>query len=85
MVSMSNNQKTKEKKAFRFFNTVAGNLVLAALIWFIGFNLLVLASDTGSLLQWGGVVICLFWGLSYLLHAITMFIKKLWHKAKQTT
>jgi len=75
---------TKEQKAFRFYHSVPGHFVLAAIIWVIGFNLLLLATDTGSLLQWGGVIICLFWGLYHFVWALNLFVKKLWHKAKKT-
>lgn len=80
---MGKKSVNKEKRAFRFYNTAAGHLVLAAIIWFIGFNLLLLATDTGSLLQWGGVVISLFWGLSHLFIAGQMFVKKLWRRTSK--
>jgi hypothetical protein len=76
---------TKEQKAFRFYNTAAGHLVLSAIIWFIGFNLFLLATDTGSLLQWGGVLISLFWGLYHFIIAVQMFIKKAWQKASKNS
>ncbi len=72
---------TKEQRAFRFYNTAPGHLVLAALIWVIGFNLFLLATDTGSLLQWSGVIVCLIWGLYHLVVATQMFLKKLWQRA----
>ena len=76
---------TKEQKAFRFYNTAAGHLVLTVIIWFIGFNLFLLATDTGSLLQWGGVLISLFWGLYHLIAAIRMFVKKVWQKLSKNS
>lgn len=77
---MSKKPITKERRAFRFYNTAWGHVVLAAIIWVIGFNLFLLAVDSGSLLEWGGVIISLFWGLYHLIRATRMFIKKLWHK-----
>lgn len=70
----------KEKKAFRFYNSALGHLVLVAIIWTIGFNLFLLAVDSGSLLQWGGVIISLVWGLYHLVEAIKLFFKKSWQK-----
>lgn len=74
---------TKEQKAFRFYNSAPGHVVLAAIIWVIGFNLFLLATDTGSLLQWAGVLICLFWGLHHLIVAVSVTTKRLWRKQKK--
>ncbi len=74
------NKPTKEQKAFQFYNSALGHLVLLAIIWVIGFNLFLLAVDSGSLLQWGGVLVCLFWGLYHLIESLKLFIKKLWHR-----
>ncbi len=71
---------TKEQKAFRFYTSAPGHLVLAAIIWVIGFNLFLLATDTGSLLEWGGVVISLFWGLYHVGVATALYSRKLWRK-----
>lgn len=71
---------TKEQKAFRFYDSALGHFVLAAIIWTIGFNLFLLAVDSGSLLQWGGVIISLVWGLYHLVEATKLFIKKSWQK-----
>lgn len=80
---MGKKQVTKEQKAFRFYNSALGHVVLAVIIWVIGFNLFLLATDTGSLLQWGGVIASLVWGLYHLLNAAYLFFNKLWRKAKQ--
>jgi hypothetical protein len=72
-----------ERRAFRFYKSILGHVVLALIIWIIGFNLLILAIDTGSLLQWGGVFVSLFWGLYHLLQSTQMFIKKLWQKTSK--
>lgn len=74
---------TKEQKAFRFYDSALGHLVLAAIIWTIGFNLFLLAVDSGSLLQWGGVIISLVWGLYHLIEATRLFIKKSWQRRKK--
>ena len=74
---------TKEQKAFRFYQSPSGHIVLAVIIWFIGFNLALLAIDTGSLLQWGGVFVSLFWGLYHLLQGLHMYFKKLWRKTSK--
>lgn len=75
---MPRKQLTKEQKAFRFYDSALGHLVLSAIIWVIGFNLFLLAVDSGSLLQWGGVLVCLFWGLYHLIESLELFIKKVW-------
>lgn len=74
---MSKKPITKQQKAFRFYRTAWGHVVLAAMIWVIGFNLLLLATDTGSLLQWGGVLVSLFWGLYHLALALKLALNKL--------
>lgn len=75
---MAQKRPPKEQKAFRFYNSALGHLVLVAIIWVIGLNLFLLAVDSGSLLQWGGVIISLIWGLYHLIEATKLFIKKLW-------
>jgi F0F1-type ATP synthase membrane subunit a len=82
---MAKKPVSKEQKAFRFYNTAAGHLVLAVIIWFVGFNLLLLATDTGSLLQWGGVVISLVWGLYHFSMSVQMFVKKVWQRASKSS
>lgn len=81
----SKKKLTKEQRAFRFYDSALGHLVLAAIIWIIGFNLTLLAVDTGSLLQWGGVLISLFWGLYHLSKATQLFVKKLWKPNKRAS
>lgn len=80
---MAKKQLTKEQKAFRFYDTALGHLVLLVIIWVIGFNLFLLAIDSGSLLQWCGVIISLVWGFYHLIEATKLFIKKLWYTAKK--
>lgn len=80
---MSKKSVTKEQKAFRFYNSALGHLVLATIIWVIGFNLFLLATDTGSLLQWAGVIISLVWGLYHVIEGMYLFFKKLWRKTKR--
>lgn len=80
---MAKKRLVKEQKAFKFYDTALGHLVLLAIIWAIGFNLFLLAIDSGSLLQWCGVIISLVWGIYHLIEAIKLFIKKLWFTAKK--
>ena len=75
---------TKEQKSFRFYRRAPGHLVLAAIIWVIGYTLFLHASDTGSLLQWGIVGICLFWGLYHVGVATALFSRKLWRKQNKS-
>lgn len=77
---MAKKPVTKEQKAFRFYNSALGHLVLAVIIWVIGFNLLLLATDSGSLLQWAGVGVSLVWGLYHLYETIKLYVKKIWRK-----
>lgn len=77
---MPKKKLTKEQRAFRFYDSARGHLVLAIIIWFIGFNLGLLAIDTGSLLQWGGVIVSLFWGAHHVVQATKLFIDKTWKK-----
>lgn len=77
---MAKKRLTKEQKAFRFYDSALGHLILSVIIWVIGFNLFLLAVDSGSLLQWGGVVISLIWGLYHLVEATKLFVKKSWKK-----
>ena len=71
---------TKQQRAFRFYDSATGHVVLAAIIWIIGFNLFILAVDSGSLLQWGGVVVSVVWGLYHLVEATKLFVKKSWQR-----
>lgn len=74
----SKSKPTQNQKVFDFYNSTLGHLVLLAIIWVIGFNLFLLAVDSGSLLQWGGVLVCLFWGFYHLIESLMLFIKKVW-------
>ena len=80
---MARKRLTKEQKAFRFYDSSLGHLVLSAIIWVIGFNLFLLAVDSGSFLQWGGVIISLVWGLYHLIEAAKLFVKKSWQRRKK--
>ncbi len=79
----SNKKKlTKEQKAFKFYDSARGHLILALIIWFIGFNILILAIDSGSLVQWGAVVVSLIWGGHHLTQSIKIFLQKSWDQKK---
>ena len=80
---MAQKKQTKQQKAFKFYDSAPGHLVLTLIIWFIGFNLLLLAIDTGSLLQWGAVIVSLLWGMHHLIQSIKLTYKKLWKPQKK--
>lgn len=77
---MSTKQYSKDNKAFRFYNSTLGHLVLMLIVWVIGYSLFWVAVDTGSTLQWLLVIFSLFYGTYHLVQAIRLFIKKLWYK-----
>ena len=74
---------SNQQKAFRFYDSARGHLILVIIIWFIGFNLLLLAIDTGSLLQWSGVFVSFLWGMHHLVQSIKLCIQKTWNKSKK--
>lgn len=73
---MSKSQQQRLRKSFRFYDTATGHLVLMLIIWVIGYVLFWVAVDTGSILQWTGVVICLSGGTYHLIKAISGLLKK---------
>mgnify|MGYP001447572191 CR=1 FL=1 len=74
---------SKEQKAFKFYDSARGHLILALIIWFIGFNILILAIDSGSMLQWGAVVVSLIWGGHHLTQSIKIFLQQSWNTNKK--
>ncbi|MCA9343124.1 hypothetical protein KC950_03895 [Candidatus Saccharibacteria bacterium] len=69
---------TKEQRAFKFYDSARGHLILALIIWFIGFNILILAIDSGSILQWATVVVSLIWGGHHITQSIKIFLQQAW-------
>lgn len=75
---------TKEQKAFKFYDSSRGHMILAVIIWFIGINILVLAIDSGSLLQWGVFIVSLIWGAHHFIQSIKLFLQKSWDLNKKS-
>lgn len=77
---MSTKQYSKYNRAFRFYDSSVGHLVLMMIVWVVGYSFFWVAVDTGSTLQWLLVIFSLFYGIYHLVQAIRLFVKKLWHK-----
>ena len=75
---------TKQQKAFRFYDSSRGHLILALIIWFIGINILMLAIDSGSLLQWGVFIVSLIWGAHHITQSIKIFLQQAWDLNKKS-
>ncbi len=56
--------------------TPVGYFVAGLIMWLVGYLLSILAVDSGSLLQWLGVLIALIWGLVRIIEGLYRLIKK---------
>ena len=56
--------------------TPAGFLVTGLLMWFVGYLLMTVAVQSGSLLQWLGVFLALSWGLIRVGEGLYKLLKK---------
>ena len=45
-------------------------------MWLVGYLLAMLAIDSGSLLQWLGVLVALVWGFIRIVEGLYQFVKK---------
>lgn len=70
--------KATGSSQFRFFRTPLGYLLKAVMFWLIGFWLFLLATDSGSILEWLLVIVCLIWGLWQFYDALKASIIKVW-------
>lgn len=68
--------KKKTAKKLHPAQTPGGYIVTGLIMWVVGYLLSVLAVDSGSLLQWLGVIVALVWGLVRIVEGTYQFIKK---------
>ena len=66
-------KKTKKKSAPQkkgFWQSPAGYFISTAVLWVACYILASLAIDSGSILQWFGTLVALFWGLGRFIQGI---------------
>lgn len=67
---------TKKKTQVHPAQTPGGYIVTGLIMWLVGYMLAILAIDSGSLLQWLGVIVAFVWGLVRIVEGTYQFIKK---------
>lgn len=68
--------KPTAKTAVHPVQTPGGYVVTGLLMWLVGYLLSLLAVDSGSLLQWAGVLVAFVWGFIRIVEGLYKFIKK---------
>lgn len=68
-------KKAKQKKLHPA-QTPGGYMVTGLIMWVVGYLLTILAIDSGSLLQWLGVLVAFIWGFVRITEGTYQFIKK---------
>jgi len=68
----------KKKKAAKVHlaQTPTGYLVTGLLMWIVGYLLLILALESGNLIQWLGVLLAFTWGLFRIVEGLYKHIKQ---------
>jgi uncharacterized membrane protein len=72
---MAQAKKTAQPKLHPV-QTPGGYVVTGLIMWLIGYMLAILAIDSGSLLQWLGVLVALVWGFIRIVEGTYKFITK---------
>ena len=72
---MAASKKTSQKKLHPA-QTPGGYVITGLIMWLVGYLLAMLAIDSGSLLQWLGVLVALVWGLIRIVEGLYQFVKK---------
>jgi uncharacterized membrane protein len=68
--------KQTKKASVHPAQTAGGYVVTGLLMWLVGYLLSLLAVDSGSLLQWLGVLVAFGWGFVRIVEGLYKFIKK---------
>jgi uncharacterized membrane protein len=68
--------KKKAAKKVHPVQTPGGYIVTGLIMWVVGYMLAILAIDSGSLLQWLGVLIAFGWGLVRIVEGTYQFFMK---------
>lgn len=72
---MAQSKKTSPKKLHPV-QTPGGYVATGLIMWLVGYLLALLAIDSGSLLQWLGVLVALVWGFIRIVEGTYKFMKK---------
>lgn len=68
--------KTPQHQLLEFVQTPAGYTVTGLVLWVVGYYLLFVAIDSGSLLMWLATLVAFGWGLRRIIQAALLKFKK---------
>lgn len=69
-------QSNKKQAQKHPAQTPGGYVVTGLIMWLVGYLLSILAVDSGSLLQWAGVIVAAVWGCIRIVEGTYQFIRK---------